>query len=380
MSSQALEPTPNLTRPCVMQIVGRFEGGGAQRQACNLVEALYEHGLESWGVSLRLQGHFAECSRYCERFLELGMRDQSLPDLLRGARLLRRSIQDRGVNVLHVHGSTGLPFIMFAIAGMPQRPKVVFVWQDSGIVADGRVPDRLTRWAIRRCDVLLASSRKVADWLRRVSGRSEVEVFQGGVPERPKSTPAARPQLIWVGRWVGGKDPATVIRCAAILKSWGYQFRIVMVGAADGRGLAFRRQHRELVDRLGLSECVEIPDTVSDIDLGHLVDSSLIGVQSSLSEGLSMALLEQMMAGLAIVATDVGDTRVALEDGRCGLLVQPGNENQFADAIGKLLTEPALCRQLSTLARARGIRCYSLRAMAANAIGVYQAAIATTSS
>ena len=45
----------------------------------------------------------------------------------------------------------------------------------------------------------------------------------------------------------------------------------------------------------------------------------------SLSEGLPLALLEAMFAGRPIVASDVGDVRVALDEGAAGLVIEPGS-------------------------------------------------------
>ena len=85
-----------------------------------------------------------------------------------------------------------------------------------------------------------------------------------------------------------------------------------------------------------------------------------------------MALLEQMMAGLAIVATDVGDTAEALDGGRCGLLIRPGDETLLADRVGELLADQRLREGLGKAARSEAIRRYSLDAMARSAAEVYR--------
>jgi len=356
----------------VMQVVGTFDGGGAQRQACNLVEALREQGLESWGLSLREPGQFAESSRHADRFRSLDLKTRTPAAVFKGALRLRRIVQELAIALLHVHCSSGLPFIVAALWGMRHRPRIVFVWQDSGIARAGRTPSRAERWAIRRCNTLLASSKLVADWLRRVSRRPEVGVFHGGVPERGPSSPTQPPRLLWVGRWVPDKDPGTMIRAAAILRSRGHRFRLTMVGAAIAARAAFRQRHRDLITELDLADCIEVPDAVTDRELDRLLAESAIGVQTSLTEGLSMALLEQMMAGLAIVATDVGDTAEALDGGRCGVLLAPGDEALVADRVGELLADQRLRERLGKAARSEAIRRYSLDAMARSAAEVYR--------
>jgi glycosyltransferase involved in cell wall biosynthesis len=75
-----------------------------------------------------------------------------------------------------------------------------------------------------------------------------------------------------------------------------------------------------------------------------------IGVLSSLGEGFSNSLLEYMASGLAIVATEVGGNREALED--TGILVPPDDPKALANAILELRSVSAR-RRFGSLARAR---------------------------
>jgi glycosyltransferase involved in cell wall biosynthesis len=356
----------------VMQVLGTFGGGGAQRQACNLVEALRDQGLQSWGLSLVDRGEFAESSRHADRFRSLGLRRRTPLAIVAGALRLRRLVRELAIDVLHVHGSTGLPFIVAALSGMRRRPRIVFGWHDSGIARAGDTPNLAIRWAIRRCDALLASSQLVADWLSRVARRDEVGVLHGGVPERAPSSPTQPPRILWVGRWVADKDPTTMVRVAAALRQRGHRFSLTMVGPATGAGIGYRQHHRDLIAELGLADCTDVPDAVTPRDLDRLFAESAIGVQTSLTEGLSMALLEQMMVGLAIVATNVGDTTEALDGGRCGILVAPREESVLAARVGELLADERLRERFGKAARSQALRRYSLDAMARSATDVYE--------
>jgi len=76
-------------------------------------------------------------------------------------------------------------------------------------------------------------------------------------------------------------------------------------------------------------------------------------VQASHSEGLSLALLEAMRAGVAIVATDVGATRDAVTDRESALIVPARQPGALRDAILHLRKNPALCSRLGRQARLR---------------------------
>jgi glycosyltransferase involved in cell wall biosynthesis len=76
-------------------------------------------------------------------------------------------------------------------------------------------------------------------------------------------------------------------------------------------------------------------------------------VQASRSEGLSLALLEAMRAGKAIVATDVGATRDAVTDGESALVVPSRRPGALRDAVLTLRNDPALTARLGRNARLR---------------------------
>jgi len=88
----------------------------------------------------------------------------------------------------------------------------------------------------------------------------------------------------------------------------------------------------ELTDRVRLLGLVsDVPSFLADLD---------VVVQSSLSEGLSNAVIESMAAGRPLVATAVGANPSLIQDGINGLLVPPGDHQRLAEAIKSLLQRP----------------------------------------
>lgn len=74
---------------------------------------------------------------------------------------------------------------------------------------------------------------------------------------------------------------------------------------------------------------------------------------STWQEAFGLAVLEPMSLGKAVVATAVGGVPEILEDEVSGLLVPPADEDALADALGRLLADPALRARLGAAARAR---------------------------
>jgi glycosyltransferase involved in cell wall biosynthesis len=75
-------------------------------------------------------------------------------------------------------------------------------------------------------------------------------------------------------------------------------------------------------------------------DVSAILKKCDIGVLSSASEGLPLALLEYGMAGLPVVATHVGQCPEVLEEGQAGILVPSKSPDRLAEALLSLLQSP----------------------------------------
>jgi glycosyltransferase involved in cell wall biosynthesis len=87
-------------------------------------------------------------------------------------------------------------------------------------------------------------------------------------------------------------------------------------------------------------------------------------VLPSLTEGLPITILEAMQSKVPIIASRVGGIPAVLEDGKTGILVEPGNPNALADAISRVLSDPQGSMQMGKRAREIALTKYSSRRMA----------------
>jgi glycosyltransferase involved in cell wall biosynthesis len=83
----------------------------------------------------------------------------------------------------------------------------------------------------------------------------------------------------------------------------------------------------------------------------------------SLNEALPNVLLESMAAATPVVATRVGGTPEAIQDGVTGVLVPPGDSPALARAIHQLLADPELAARLGQAGRQLVCRRFSMDAM-----------------
>lgn len=350
----------------IAQVIGSFSGGGAQRLAWNLACALSNRRGASLAIALR-----AGVRPGPAEAIELGLARGAL-DMARGPLALARVLRERRVRVVHAHGSESLPLVALACGLVQPRPLLCFTWHDSGsVLAQGGVRGVALRSALRRCDVLSGSSRSVCDRLDEALGKRRAVVFRNGVPPSPAATdPPALPTILWMGRLVPQKDPMALLRAAADLRDRGLRFGVLLVGDALPHQRPFADSVCRLRRELDLEETVQMPGWLEDT--AGAIAACNIYAQTSRTEGLSMSLLEAMMAGLAPVATDVGDTSDAVRHGRSGLLVQPDDLPALVDALESLISDCGRRLRIADEARHLAQHEFSLEAMAGRAVRMYE--------
>lgn len=118
---------------------------------------------------------------------------------------------------------------------------------------------------------------------------------------------------------------------------------------------------KEQVNRLGVDAKVFFLGLRQDIP--RILAMLDVFVLPSLSEGLSMAILEAMIAGKPVVATQVGGNPELVLDGKTGFLVPPGNSQALAASVVALLTNTERAIQLAEEGKRRAEEQFSLQAM-----------------
>jgi glycosyltransferase involved in cell wall biosynthesis len=168
--------------------------------------------------------------------------------------------------------------------------------------------------------------------------------------------PDGAPVVGTAGRLTGQKGLEFLIQAATLLRPRYPDLRVLLVGDGDQRG-ALEEQARAagLDDRVHfLGIRMDIPDLLGVFDIYAL---------PSRWEGLPMAVLEAMAAGLPVVASDVGGVPTAIRDGMEGFLVPPGEPAALAGALAKLLSDPDLRARMGTASLRRYEHNFTLEEM-----------------
>jgi glycosyltransferase involved in cell wall biosynthesis len=253
-----------------------------------------------------------------------------------------------------------------------------------------RLRDRKLRaffaFSLRRTRRAAMVSRQVRDWYvesKLVPADRAVTITNGIPVERFRATPerraAARRALGLaddalivgcVGRLVPVKNHALLLECLPHFAARHANLDIVLVGGGElGTMLRERAASLGVADRvLFAGERPNVTDLLPAFD---------VFAQPSLSEGLSIALLEASATGLAIVATDVGGNREIVGDGETGLLVPSGDVDALTAALDRMLSGADLRARFGAAAAEWAERNASISAMREAYDRFYRDALAT---
>lgn len=238
-----------------------------------------------------------------------------------------------------------------------------------GIVASERsVESAKPRWRVR-CDRLTwrlahrwtVNAAAVADVLRtreRIDA-DRIDVIPTGI-ELARFEPRARDRafraahgaadtehlIVCVGRLDRYKGHDNLLEAFAALGRERPRVRLLLVG--DGR---FRDTLTARARSAGLADRVSFSGALGDVR--PALAAADVFVQASDEEGLPGAVLEAMAMGLPVIATDVGGTREAVNDGVTGLLVPARDAAALAAAVARLLDDPGLAARFGSFGRKR---------------------------
>ena len=157
------------------------------------------------------------------------------------------------------------------------------------------------------------------------------------------------PTVVAVARVDPVKDLATLLRAAALVKERIPDVRFIVYGSVTVP--EYYEECLHLRRTLGLEETFIFAGHTDDVPSAYR--SGDVIALSSITEAFPYSVVEAMMVGKPVVATDVGGVREAL--GSCGLLVRPRRPEQFAQALLTLLTDANLRGSLGKEARERAL-------------------------
>jgi len=324
-----------------------FETGGSEKQFVALARSLESSDLRPQIGCISRKGFFLDGF---ERALEFpvggslyGVRS------LQARRELARYLRESGVAVAHAFDFY-TNVLMIPAAKIAGVPVVIGSQRQLGDLLSpfrSRAQAAILRW----CDRVVCNSRAAATRLiaQGIPSQKIAIIGNGLTPSAFAHTAPALPRsCLRVGMIARmnsrSKNHHTFLRAAARMHSKFPETEFLLAG--DG---PLRSEFERLAQELGihhrthfLGDQRDIPAMLASID---------VSVVPSASESLSNAILESMAAGIPVVATNVGGNPELVTEDR-GFLVPVDDENRLAEAVERLLVNPALRAGFGRSARA----------------------------
>jgi glycosyltransferase involved in cell wall biosynthesis len=354
--------------------------GGVERHVLGMLAALAARGINVLLVLFH-DGELAAQARAMGADPVI-LANRNLAVLATASRLAR-ILENRAIQVVHVHGYKATVFCAIARSwhpcaivktehGLPEPTtgSPIHAWRDRLYHLLDGIATRAARAAV--CYVtqdLQAHHRQAHMGLRTAVIPNGVESMDRPRFPRPPELREDRLNLLIVGRLDMVKGHHLAIEAIAS-RNVPSDVHLQILGVGP------RRQELEaLVGTRG------IPDRVHLLGFRRNVYDYIANcdglLMPSLHEGLPYTLLEAMALGTPVIASRVGGLVEVVQDEVTGLLVTPGNAAALANAIQRLIVEPTLRARLGEAAQRLQRAKYSLEGMASSYLDIYREVFAS---
>lgn len=194
----------------------------------------------------------------------------------------------------------------------------------------------LVRFVLRRATKVAVVSTALNEWVRANCRPNSVITILNPATSDDHPQPCDREQstLLFLGHLGKEKGTFDLISAMPAVASAIPNAKLLLCGDGD------LDSTKALISELALTDHVEILGWVDEHRRAQLLSTATICVLPSYAEGLPMSILEAMAARLPVVATRIGGVPEAINNGKEGLLIAPGDTTALADSIIHLLTHP----------------------------------------
>lgn len=349
-----------MRRPRLLLLITLAEVGGAQTYLSLLLPALTEEfdvTVAAWGPGpLREAAERAGAAYVPLAHVRRAIHPvQDVLGLVELIRLCRRIRPD----IVHANSSKAgvLGRLAAALARVPVRVFTVHGWAFAAYPGAAstayRILDRLMRplttatICVAEHELRRGVEAGTCDPARTVVIHNAVDAGAAATADLTREPPL----VVSVGRFKYPKDFATLFRALARLEPGSFAAEI----AGDGPD---RAELEALLTDEGLRGPVRLLGEIDGVP--ELLARAGAFVLSSRSEGLPISMLEAMAAGLPVVATSVGGVPELVVEGETGLLVPAGDAGALAEALRRLVEDPALRGRVGAAARERVLEHFDL--------------------
>jgi glycosyltransferase involved in cell wall biosynthesis len=351
----------------ILQLIETTEPGGAETVVLNLCQGLRRAGHRPIAGLFR-EGWLAEQLRKTGTEVIVFENRYGLDPFFL-FRLVQTILQRR-VEVIHAHEF--MMNVYGTMAGRLTGRPVVATLHGKVYFFRKRRRQIAYRWVAKYADHFVAVSEDLKTFVAQTGkiDPSRIRVVYNGIDTAKYDGASQRSAADWagfevctpiigtVGNLYPGKGYPDLFKAAKkVVHEFPSATFLIIGGDFAKYGAAFKAE----VATLGLEKNVKFMGFREDVaDFLSIID---LFVLPSLSEGLSLAVLQAMSSEKAVVVSKVGGNLEVIADEKMGCLVPPQQSDLLAEAILALLRNPDRGRQIGIAARKRVVECFSADAM-----------------
>lgn len=323
----------------IIQIIDSLDAGGAERMAVNYANALADKVEFSGLVVSRKEGPLLNQIKNNVGYLFLNKKSSvDLKALFK----LRKFVRDNKVEIVHAHSTSFfLAFLLKLIS-----PSIQLIWHDH--YGDSEFLNQRPSLELKFClpfyNGIIAVNQKLKIWAEEKMHFKNVIYL----PNFPSTEIDGKDDTVLFGirgkRIVSlanlriQKNHFMLLGVAKKIKFSHPEWSFHLVGKDFDDD--YSKQIKKLILEYDLEKSVLIYGSKQNIR--NILMQSTIGILTSQSEGLPVALLEYGLNKLPVVVTDVGEIPMLIQDGVNGFLVASEQVQLFHESLVKLIEKDTI--------------------------------------
>ncbi|MBC1604603.1 glycosyltransferase family 4 protein [Paenilisteria rocourtiae] len=290
----------------------------------------------------------------------------------RAFQMIRHIIREEQIDVVHFHVAQKGSFFRKALLArlVPKCCRVIFhmhasqfdvFFQQSSIFIQNQI-----RKALDRLDRLVVLSDSWADFYKQLTNTA-VTVIPNAVklPEQSIFQLSSK-TIVTFGRMGQRKGSYDLLQVAREIEAIFPDVRFVLYGDGEAKQVA-AAIHAQQIQNVAIGGWIDTEEQQ------EVLENALLHFLPSYHEGLPMAILETMAAGIPNLSTRVGGIPEVIQDGENGMLSEPGDVKDMVGKLTSFLKDTRRQKMYSIAARSTIKNQYSLKAYHEKWMDLYNA-------
>ncbi len=339
----------------VLQLIDSLHPGGAERMAVTLANVLATKIEKSYICVTREEGLLKNSILDSVGYLLLNKK--SIIDI-KAIKKLNTFIKEEKITIIHAHSSS---FFLGTLVRFLNK-KVKLIWHDH--FGNRKNSAKIDNIVLKQCSKyfshIFCASENLESWAKSYLHTSNVSylpnfVAIGNVEVKTKLLGVKNKRIICLANLRPDKDHLNALTAFQLINKKYPEWTLHLIGKDFND--VYSKSVFGKIKKLELENKIFFYNSISDVT--NVLKQSTIGLLSSLSEGLPMALLEYGLAGLPVVVTDVGNCATVVLNGDLGQLVPAKDSYSLSEAIINYIEDYKFRDRMASEFKAHIVKNYS---------------------